>query len=141
MVTFEELEAAAVRLGARLVWELGGFLPFAVIANRRGELEQFGADVGTPDPTPSEVYEFLMGALAAHASQEHFTAVAVVLHQQPPPELGIPEDKSIHAYIDIVGHGARSVFLPYSEDEDGNLKVGTAVTVEKETHFFTAETS
>jgi hypothetical protein len=68
MVSFEDLEAEAIRVGARLVGELGGFLPFAVVANGRGELEHFAAEPGTPDPTPAEVYEFLLGAMTAGAA-------------------------------------------------------------------------
>ena len=139
MVTFEQLEEAVIPLGARLVGEFGGFLPFAVVANSSGELEQFAADVGTPDPTPAEVYEFLVGALAAGASQGRFTAVALVLHEQPPPELDVPEDRSIHAYIDIAGHGARSVFVPYSQNEGGDLRIGSVVRIEKVTYFFPPE--
>jgi hypothetical protein len=46
MVTFEQLEEASIPLGARLVGELGGFLPFAVVAGPDGALEQVGTDVG-----------------------------------------------------------------------------------------------
>jgi hypothetical protein len=136
MVDYEQLEEAAVSLGARLIGELGGFLPCAVVANSSGDLEHFYADVGIPDPTPAEVYEFLVGALAAGASQGRFTAVALVLHEQPPPEINVPEDRSIHAYVDIAGHGARSVYVPYSLDEGSNLKVGGVVRLEKPSHFF-----
>ena len=68
MVTFEQLEEAAIPIGGRMVGELGGFLPFAVISNPEGGLEQYAADIGKPNPTPAEVYEFLVAALAADSA-------------------------------------------------------------------------
>jgi hypothetical protein len=62
--------------------------------------------------------------------------VALVLHERPPHEIGVSEDRCIHAYVDIAGQGARSVYLPYSQDEGGNLKVGDVVRLEKPSHFF-----
>jgi hypothetical protein len=47
-----------------------------VVANASGELDQLGADVGSPEPIPAEVYEFLTAALTAGAAQGRFTAMA-----------------------------------------------------------------
>jgi hypothetical protein len=136
MVTFEQLEEASIPLGARLVGELGGFLPFAVVAGPDGALEQVGTDVGAEDPTPVEVYEFLEVALRAGAGQGRYSAVALVLNERPPDDLGLAEDRAIHAFIDIPGLGARSVYVPYTQDEGGDLTAGSPVRVDKASYFF-----
>lgn len=136
MVTFEAMEEAALPLGARLVGELGGFLPFAIVANADGDLEQFNAPV---DSWAAEVYQFLLSALSAGAKEGRFSAVALVTHERTPPELEVLEENSIHGYIDIEDLGAKSVYIPYSEADDGSLAVGSVIRVEKDAHFFAHE--
>jgi hypothetical protein len=136
VVTFEQLEEASIPLSARLVGEFGGFLPIAVVAGPDGALEQVGTDVGSDDPTPLEVYEFLEAALRAGARQGRYSAVALVLNESPPDDLELAEERSIHAFIDIQGVGARSVYVPYTQDAGGDLTVGATVRVDKASYFF-----
>lgn len=133
---FERLEDAAIPRAARAIGGLGAFHPFAVVVSDDDRLEQLVIEPDAPDEDASEVYQRLVRALAAAVADGRLQAVALVVNELAPPELEIAEDTVIHAFIDTATRGAMSVYVPYAENDDGELSVGRVVRQPRGHYFF-----
>lgn len=92
----------------------GEFYPFAAAMTHEGEVVSVAGDVGSEQPDPRELADFLFDALREMARNGEITASGVCMNVTVSAEEGGTAGDAIGAFLEHAEDEPVEVFLPYA---------------------------
>jgi len=112
-----ELLLCCMNFARKRLEEAGDFYPHGAVLAANGEMEDAPAYPGGKRPKPHEVYDFLVGAFKAGASEGRYLGVALVANVNIPQQFEPAAPDGIRVLVETQGY-ARYVYVPYRMSTD-----------------------
>jgi hypothetical protein len=121
----------ALNFAVRMLRAERCFIPFGVLMTPDGELVHVGTDTGSESPSSTEVIDLLQAELRERARSGTVRAAGICLDVLVVPPNEVEKVDSVCVWLAHVSGEAMSVYMPYSIDGTGEVRLGRTFSASK----------